>query len=247
MAVVVETSAVSNAVEASRAAGVVACGRLIESELHRAGRQLKLLEVACGLMSMAAATLALLAAAADHWLCAGGLNVVGRAIAFSLLVLGVTGFIGLRLLPLVVRRVNPVFAGYTIECRRPQFKNSLVNLLSLRSAAVRLPRPIYEMVEVQAATALARSPDEASVDYAPLVRSLTVFAALILLTAVYAVAAPKSLFTSWRRIVEPWANIAAPTRVEIADVQPGPARIWHGQSLVIGHGVQLAMTIAKEP
>lgn len=240
MAVVVEASAVSSAVEALPADGVVPCGRYIESELRRARRQLKLLDLACGVMSMAVAALAflMLAAAADHWLFPGGLNVVGRAIAFSLLVLGAAVFVGWRLFPLVVRRVNPVFAGYTIECHRPQLKNSLVNLLSLRCASARLPRQVYEMVESQAATALARSPNEAAVDCSPMVRWLTVFAALVLFTAVYMVAAPKSLFTSWRRIVEPWANIDAPTRVRIGDVRPGHARICHGQTVLVSADVR---------
>jgi hypothetical protein len=213
----------------------VAYRQFIESQIRRTRRQVKLLDVACSLIALSAASLVYLVAVAvvDQWAVAGGLSTVGRSLAFAALLAGIAAFVSLRLVPLVMRRVNPVFAAQAIESNRPNLKNSLINFLLLRSSTASLSERVSVGMEVQAARALAAAPVEVDVDRSGVIRLLVLMVVIALGTAIYAVASPKSLFTSLRRIVEPWANVAAPTRVRILDVRPGEATASHEQRLPV--------------
>ena len=237
MAVGTPTSAVSTTAGSSaRAAAetVVAYDRFIESRIRQTRRQVKQIDLVSSLMSLAAAVLAylLLAAAADHWLFSRGLSVAERYLALALLVAGVAALVTLRLMPLILHRINPVFAAHAIESHGANSKNSLINFLLLRAGSGQLKGRVLEAVEVQAARTLAETP-EAAVDRMPIIRVLIVLVVVTAATAIYAAMSPKSLLVSWRRIVEPWADVAAPTRVAIVDVQPGDATAWHERQIAV--------------
>ena len=57
---------------------------------------------------------------------------------------------------------------------------------------------------------------------------------------VYSVAAPKSMWTSFMRAMHPWADIAAPTRTYIRDVEPGTAKVLLGADVSISADVKNA-------
>lgn len=216
-------------------AKVVEYDRYIETQLHRTRRQVKGVDLAGSLLLLVVASLAYLMAVAlvDHWVASGGLGFAGRLAAFALLAAGVLAFAVLRLAPLMLRRVNPVYAAYTIERHQPGIKNSLINFLLLRSGSQRLPERIYEAMEAQAANALSATNTDVAVDRAPVIRWLLAMVAILVCMAFYAVFSPKNPFTSFRRVISPWANVAAPTRVAIEDVTPGDGSGFHDQHVVV--------------
>lgn len=221
------------------------CQAFIEQRLSRTQRQVKLVDIAAGLLALGAGTLSylLIAAILDHWLIPGGLGFSGRMVLLLGLVLG-AGYYGVAyLLPLVIRRINPVFAAHTIERHRPSLKNSLVNLLFLRRDPQRLSRDqlslrIYRGMEENAAAELADPSVEAAVDRGAVVRFGYVLAAVLALAAIYLALSPKSPLVSFRRVMLPWAEIDPPTRVTIARVEPGNTVAFQGDSLTVSAEVR---------
>ncbi|MGH6738161.1 MAG: hypothetical protein ACREDY_03850, partial [Bradyrhizobium sp.] len=185
------------------------------------------------LLAVASLVYLMLLALLDHWVVKGGLSAAGRMTAFGVLIAGVAAFAVFRLLPLALRRVSPVYAAYTIERHRPGLKNSLINFLLLRSGSDRVPERIYEAIEVQAANALSSAHAEVAVDRRPLIRLLLALMATIFFVAMYAVFSPKNPFTSFRRVMSPWTDVAPPTRVMIRDIQPGDASGFHDQHVAV--------------
>ena len=77
----------------------------------------------------------LVAVIADHWI-PGGLGPVGRVLASLVLVGGSVWYIAMRIVPLVIRGINPTYAARTIEEATPSLKNSLsTSCFSGRTAA----------------------------------------------------------------------------------------------------------------
>ena len=158
------------------------------------------------------------------------------------------------LLPAILRPINPVYAAQTIEQSRPSLKNSLINFLLLRQHRSEVLPVVYEGLEYRAASDLARVPVETAVDRSRVVRFGTAFAVVLLLVGLYIVfLSPKNLFTSFERLMFPWADIAPPTRVSIANVQPGDASQFYGDFVAAsadvtglrrGEGVMLYFTTA---
>src|SRR4029079_873427 len=140
-----------------------------------------------------------------------------------------------------VRRINPVYAAATIEQSKPTLKNSLVNLLLFRTSGKGAPPALLEAMEEQAATTLAHLPAESAVDQSRLIRIGYVGLAALALCAIYKVASPKDPFATVRRVIMPWADINAPSRVSIRDVQPGDVKAFRGEPVVVSadvHGLR---------
>ena len=221
----------------------------IEDRLRKTRRQVKGVDIAVGLMSLAVGALVylLVAAIIDHWLITGGLGFWGRL----LLMLGLLGAVGcyfsFRILPLLLHRINPVFAAYTIEQCRPSLKNSLVNFLLLRRRADEVPRVVYGALEDRAAVDLSKVPVDSVVDRSNVIRLGYLLVGVLAVCCLYLLLSPKNPFVSFGRVIWPWANIAAPTRVTIEDVRArvgvlgdqrgvgktGDLKAFHGQSVVV--------------
>ena len=107
----------------------------IEARIRKTQGYVKLVDLAGGLMTLLAGTLAylLVFALVDHWLFSGGLGFAGRLTALCVLLIGLAGYAAWQLLPVLVGHVNPVYAADAIEQAQPSLKNSLVNFLLLRS------------------------------------------------------------------------------------------------------------------
>ena len=226
----------------------VAYDKFIDDQLHTARRQVRTVDIAVSLMTLGAGTLGffLLAVLCDHWLLAGGLGTVGRWLALVVYLIGAAAYCWRSLLPLCIRRINPVYAAHAIERSKPTLKNSLINFLLLRSRSEELAPHVYEAIEKRAATELAEVPVEATIDRSKLIQIGYVFLGLVLAAAVYKVSSPKDPFLTVGRIVLPWADIAPPTRVTIVDVRPGNSTVMRGQRAKISaevHGVARGQTV----
>ena len=107
----------------------------------------------------------------DSWVFKGGLGAWGRLAAFFILVVGVGSYCAVRVVPLLRRRVNPIYAAHTIEQGQPSLKNSLINFLLLQGERARLPVPVYEAIERRAAQDLSTVPADSTVDRSPVIRA----------------------------------------------------------------------------
>jgi hypothetical protein len=209
--------------------------RFIDGQLRKTRSHVKWVEVAGSLLVLAVVSLVYLLAMVlvDHWAVSGGLGVGGRIAALALFLAGAAFFIVRSLLPLVVRRINPVYAAQVIEQSTPSLKNSLINLLLLRSNQQQLPQVIYRGMEHQAAIDLSIVPIDSVVDRSRLIKVGYWMAAIVAIIAVYKVISPKDPIRSMERVIAPWADIDAPTRVTISEISPGDYQGFHDQRFVV--------------
>lgn len=209
--------------------------KYIERQLNRTRWQVRLVDLAAGAITLLAGSLAylLVMAACDHWL-PEGLSGGWRWLAFLLFVVLAATIAARRLFPPLFRRVNPVYAAQTIERHQPSLKNSLINFLLLRTHAQEMPPAVFEAVEQQAAADLAGMPaGDTAVDRGAIIRWGYVLAAALAIVGLYKLVSPKDPFRSMERVIAPWADLAAPTRVSFASITPGDARAQEGRFLTV--------------
>jgi hypothetical protein len=216
--------------------------RYIDDHLRRTRRSLKLVDFTAGAITLLAALLLFLLAGAvlDQWVVPGGLNAAGRGVLFAGLV-GLAGWIGWRHFVPLLKEINPVYAAHTIEQTSPTLKNSLLNLILFRNRRRQMSAKVYHALEQQAAQRLSTATLDGAVDHSALLRLGYVLMLVVALCAVYAALSPKNLATSAGRVLAPWSDIAAPTRVQILDVKPGDASIAKFERLNVSaeiHGVR---------
>src|SRR5262245_20768816 len=106
----------------------------IDKQIRSTSRTVKAVDFATAVVVLVAGMLAYLltVAVVEHWLVPGGFNLTARCALFGLLVAGAIWFAFLRIWPLCLRAINPVYAAQTIEQVSPSLKNSLINLLLFR-------------------------------------------------------------------------------------------------------------------
>lgn len=213
-----------------RSAEVVEYGRFIEGQLQRTRTQVKWVEISGGMMTLAAAVLTYMIAVAvfDAWLVSGGLGTLGRWLCLLGLLAGGLGLFFWKVVPAILRPINPVFAAHTIEQSRPTLKNGLINFLLLRSRPDRFSPQVFQAVEQRAATELSHVEIDATVDRSRLIKLGYVLIGLMALAAVYKLVSPKDPFRSISRMVFPWAKIVPPSRVTIEELLPGDVEVFQG-------------------
>lgn len=212
----------------------------IDDRLLRTRRQVKTVDLAAGILALAICVLVYLlaGAVADQWVVPGGLGFWSRLLFFAgLLAISSFWFVW-RLLPLFLYRIDPVFAARTIEQARPSLKNGLINCVFLRRQRPQLiptylERRILEGLEHAAATELTAVPIETVVDRAPVIRLGYLLAAVLAVCAVYLVVSPKNPLVSFGRVLWPWAEIPAPTRVVFGDITPGDTTVFQGDMVTV--------------
>jgi collagen type III alpha len=219
----------------------------IEAQLRKTRGQVRMVDLAGALMTLMAGGLLFLLAAAlvDHWVVRGGMAPWARWAALTLFVVSGAAYLVVGVVPSLVRRINPLYAAEAIERSRPTLKNALVNFLFLRASSVALPPRVFEAVEEQAATNLARVQVDATIDRTRLVRTAYALAGVLLVAALYTMISPKNLLQTAGRIVMPWAEIDAPTRTTIVDIVPGDVQAFRGQQVAISARVQNLPANAK--
>jgi hypothetical protein len=204
--------------------------QFVDSRIAKTRTAVKSADVATGVVALIAWALVVLlvAAVADHWIVAGGLDRWERYALWGIGLAGAGLYVATRLGPNLWRSVNPLYAARELERETPELKNSLLNLLQLRGATD--SPAIKQALERQAAERLARAGD-APIDHTPLVRAAKLLLALVALVGVYVVASPKDFFASAGRVLAPWSQIAAPSRVRITAVEPGAVTLAQGARL----------------
>jgi hypothetical protein len=228
---------------------------VIDDRLDRTRRHVKSVDVMAGCLALAVGVLVYLGLTTllDHWVFTGGLGFQGRLILWSVLVVGVTSFFVGRIFLSLVRRVNPLYAAQAIEQSRPAIKNSIINFLLLRRERQQVPTVVYEAIEQRAANDMRRVTVDTTVDRAHVLRLSYMLAGVVLILVLYLVISPKNPLVSFQRMVWPWADVMAPTRVVIENIEPGDASMFLGEfasvaadvsGLKQGEGVTLYYTTA---
>lgn len=205
--------------------------RFIAERIGRTRNEVRLVEVFAGMMTWLASVLACLMAlvVCDHWLVSGGLGFWPRMLALGTLWVGSVVYGYRRIAPWMSGRINPVYAAQAIEQSRPGLKNSLINFLLLRPERSELPAGVYQALEQRAASDLSHVPAEGTVDRTHLVRISYSLLAVVVICCLYKLLSPKDPLTSMARLLVPWSSWNAPTRVSIADVEPGDTRAFHDE------------------
>ena len=176
----------------------------------------------------------------DHWVFSGGLSVKGRlVVAFGVLFVLLVTLIR-RMIPLLIRRVNPLFAASVLEGGRGNKKNFIINWFLLRNRSddpktnsTELGRAVLQGVVRQANEEVSELPDELPVDHSAIIRWGIVFTCLVAVLAVYSIVSPKNPITSIERLFFPVSKIQAPLSVQFLEIKPGDVSIFAGDTMVI--------------
>ncbi|MEZ6080614.1 MAG: hypothetical protein R3C56_34550 [Pirellulaceae bacterium] len=164
----------------------------------------------------------LAACAIDHWL--WPLSTAGRWAFWATGVAACGWWLLWQCLPLLLGRINPLYAAKRIEHLVPEFKNGLIAWLELeRMPEQRVPRRNVSTGPSCGAYIGGQDPS-ATVDTSPLIKMIGYVLVLTTSLAVYTMLSPKSVFATGQRILMPWSSLAAPTRVQILEVSPG---LWN--------------------
>ncbi len=206
-----------------RAVGrVIEYQQYIDGQLRKTRARVKWVDFWTSLVLLGIGVLSYLLTAAliDHWIIPGGLGFFGRLLLLIGLLAGIGAHLALNFFPHVLRRVNPVYAAAAIERGQPM-KNTLVNFLLLRRQPDAVPEVMLEAMKEQAAVRLSGVPGDAPVDRTALIRWGYVLIAVLVAAVGYSLAGPKDALRSMGRVMAPWADLTAPTRVSIVELMPG--------------------------
>jgi len=213
---------------------------VIDQQIRRTRQQVKWVEIFQGLLVLAVVGLGVLfgAAVVDHWAVQGGLPDWVRWLVWA----GLTGwtivYFWAKVLPLIVYRIHPLYAAQAIETARPSLRNSLINFLLLRNDPRWAPEPVVRAIEESAAQELVYVEPESVVDRQPAIRLGYVLVGLAAVIAMYIILSPKNPLISFGRVLWPWADIPAPTRVRIEVVQPGDITAPRGEPVQVSSQVR---------
>ncbi|MEZ6152026.1 MAG: hypothetical protein R3C09_18135 [Pirellulaceae bacterium] len=179
----------------------------------------------------------LAACAIDHWL--WPLSTAGRWAFWATGVAACGWWLLWQCLPLLLGRINPLYAAKRIEHLVPEFKNGLIAWLELeRMPEQRVPRGVMSALAHRAARYIGGQDPSATVDTSPLIKMIGYVLVLTTSLAVYTMLSPKSVFATGQRILMPWSSLAAPTRVQILEVSPGPVELTQGKPLQVAVAVK---------
>ena len=201
--------------------------------MRKTRSHVRTVDLAGSLMTLVAGTLGyfLLAGMSTTGSFRGGLGFWGRLLFLAGYAVAALYYLAAYVLPLVLRRINPLYAAHAIERSRPSLKNGLVNFLFFRADPGRLSPVVYQAIEEQAATNLAKVHVEAAVDRSKLIKIGYALVAVLFVCALYTLLSPKDLIKTVGRVVMPWADISPPTRTAIVEIEPGDARAFRGQQV----------------
>jgi hypothetical protein len=231
---------------AGKGRGVQPAGKFVEfdkyidGQLRRTRGQVKMTEVAVGLMTLCIAVLLFFLAIAllDHWVIHRGFSGFERFFLFAALIGGGGYYFVRYIVPAMLGRVNPIYAAHTIERSKPSLKNSLINFLLFRQKPDTVHGVVFRAMEEQAATGLSRVPIESAVDRTRLIHLGYVLIGCVMALALYFVFSPKNPLVSAHRVLMPWADVAAPSRVTISDIQPRDTSAFRGQPVQVSADIE---------
>lgn len=209
--------------------------QFVRSQVGKTQQQLKSVELMSEVLTLVAGMLGylLLLILLDHWILPGGLGTWGRVLGLLGLLGGGLFVLWWRVLPLVVRKINPLYAAANIERSEPTLKNGLINFLLLKSQPAATPPVVMQELEHRAAADLSRVSIDSAVDRSRLIKIGYVLTALVAVACLYKVLSPKDPLQSVGRVVFPWTEMAAPSRVTIVEVSPGDSEQYMGENVEI--------------
>lgn len=207
--------------------------QFVDEQIQRTRRTVKMVDVASALLVLASGFLGLLllAVVLEHWIVPGGLNLIARSVLFAGGLAGGGWFVWRRLWPFVVGNVNPLYAAQQIEEHHPSLKNSLLNLLLLNRPGSRVSPAVMQTLKQQAAQRLNKVSNETAVDRSQLINMAAVFATLVVLFTLYKVLSPKDPLITASRVLMPWTDVMAPSRVTFENIEPGTTTVMRGDVL----------------
>ncbi len=207
----------------------------VDRDIARTRRALQRVDLVGGLLTLAIGVLLYLLAVSvlEHWVVPGGWSGPARAGLLALLAAGVLWYAARRIVPIFFRPINPAFAARAIEDHSPGLKNSLMNLLMLRGHRREMHSSVYQAIEQQTAERLAGVQIDSAVDRAGVLRLGYALAAVVLACGLYRVLSPKDIFTSATRVLAPWSDIAAPSRVTVTNIEPGDLSVAKGETVEV--------------
>jgi hypothetical protein len=215
-------------------------GALIEDRILKTRRQVKGVDIIAGLLTLIVGTTTYLFVAAliDHWLVTGGLDFWQRVLIWAILISAAGLYFVKYVWPSLVLSINPVFAARTIEQTKSSLKNSLINFLLLRGRQTELSPVIYQALEQRAASDLKGVHIETAVDRRPVLHLSFLLLVVVGVICLYLAISPKNPLISAERILWPWSNLLAPTRVTIENVMPGDTVSFHGDFVTVSADVR---------
>ncbi|MEO8269572.1 MAG: hypothetical protein ABI557_07630, partial [Aureliella sp.] len=223
---------------ADASTGLLPSTESVRQQLHQHLRKtasfIKFMDVLV-LLSRWVATMLLIwlaACAVDHWL--WPLTTAVRWMFWSVGVAACGWWLLWQSVPLLFGRINPLYAAKRIEHLVPEFKNGLIAWLELEEMPEqRVPRGVMSALAYRAARFIGGQDPSATVDTSPLIKMIGCVFMLTTSLAVYTMLSPKSVFVTGQRILMPWSSLAAPTRVQILEVSPGPIELTQGKPLQV--------------
>lgn len=205
----------------------------VNEQLAKAATYVKVVDLFGSLMQLMWVVLGglLLLSVVDAWIFELPTSI--RTIAF-LGILGVAIYwVAKYIVPLIIYRINPAYAARSIEKRRPELKNSLINYLSMRGDSKFANSSVFQLIGLRAATDLSEVHTDDAADSRKLVKVGIVLAVVLLACILYKVFSPIDPFQTVARVVQPLSNLSRPSRINITDVTPGNQSIYFGQSVEV--------------
>ncbi len=207
--------------------------RYISQQMQKTGAQVRLFDLFTACLTAVSGLFAalFLLAIIDAWVFE--LGTVGRWGSFIAVIGGTSYYVARHILPLVLRRINPVYSAKVVEQSQPSLKNNLINYVLLRKQRERVPRPIIEAVGHRAAHGISGIPVENTVDKSQTIHMAIVLTVLVVVFGAYKIVSPKDPFRSFARVLAPGYKMSRPSRVLISNVQPKDTNVYFGQSLEV--------------
>lgn len=206
----------------------------VESQLDRARRRIRTLDLTTALLGFLAGTLAygIVMALLDNAL---DLSSSVLHVSFFLYLAAAVGYLGLAVIRPLSRQINPYFAARKVEENLPDAKNSVVNYLDLRDDE-RLPAPVHNAVGARAARDLAKVDIDSAVSarragFAGGTAGLMIFIVLVVLFAF----GSRKFFSHLGRVFLPFNDGSVATRTEIELLEPDrdPLTVSNLQSVTV--------------
>ena len=233
MATVQTTNSNQNMSESPQAVTQQRADLFVNEQLAKAATYVKVVDLFGSLMQLMWVVLGglLLLSVVDAWIFELPTSI--RTIAF-LGMLGVAIYwVAKYIVPLIIYRINPAYAARSIEKRRPELKNSLINYLSMRGDSKFTNSSVFQLIGLRAATDLSEVHTDDAADSRKLVKVGIVLAVVLLACILYKVFSPIDPFQTVARVVQPLSNLSRPSRINITDVTPGNQSIYFGQSVEV--------------
>ena len=202
----------------------------VEQQIRETQRQVRTTDLLTAASALAAIALAyvLLFAVLDYWVIPGGVGFWGRIAALVLFVGGMAWGVVQAVIRPYMRKINPLYAAEAIERSEPRLKNGVLNFLLLRRERKQVAPAVYQGVKQQAAKGLSHVDVDSAVDRSRAIHVLYVLLGVVVLFCLVLLLSPNTMLRSIGRMAMPWSDLAPPTRVRLADVQPGTTSVFHG-------------------